>query len=74
MGHYKIPEAPGLVRDAHSKALLSIDKRGLAANLAQRQSAQQVRILNEEINTLKDDMAEVKQLLRRILDGCNTSS
>lgn len=74
MGHYKIPEAPGLVRDSHSKALLSIDKRGLAANLAQRQSAQQVRVLNEEINTLKDDMAEVKQLLRRILDGCNTSS
>lgn len=74
MGRYTIPEAPGLVRDAHSKALLSVDRRGLQANIAARASATRIAHLTDEINTLKNDMTEIKDLLRSILNGSTPSS
>ena len=67
-------EDPRFVRDLHSKALLNTDKISLE-NFRQRKKhlARQEDEWNsiknkvEELNILKDDMMEIKGLLRQLL-------
>ena len=67
-------EDPRFVRDLHSKALLNTDKIALE-NFRQRKKmfAQQEDEWNsiknkvEELNILKDEMMEIKDLLRQLL-------
>ena len=67
-------EDPRFVRDLHSKALLNTDRVSLE-NFRQRkitfarQEDEWNLIKNkvEELNTLKDEMLEIKDLLRQLL-------
>ena len=67
-------EDPRFVRDLHSKALLNTDRTALE-NFRQRKKmfAQQEDEWNsiknkvEELNILKDEMMEIKNLLRQLL-------
>ena len=67
-------EDPRFVRDLHSKALLNTDRIALE-NFRQRKKmiAQQEDEWNsiknkvEELNILKDEMMEIKNLLRQLL-------
>lgn len=67
-------ENKSFVRDIHSKALLSTDKVALE-NHRQRQRFlsqqafewQEMKIKVDELNTVKDEMLEIKALLQKIL-------
>ena len=67
-------ENKSFVRDIHSKALLSTDKVALE-NHRQRQSFlsqqafewREMKIKVDELNTVKDEMLEIKALLQKIL-------
>lgn len=51
-------------RDVDSKALVSTDKVGLGAYKIQRRNSQQVVTLERDINTLRNEMEELKELLK----------
>ena len=67
-------EDKSYVRDIHSKALLSTDRVALE-NHRQRQILvsqhsfewQQMKTKVDELNTVKDEMLEIKALLQKIL-------
>ena len=67
-------EDKSYVRDIHSKALLSTDRVALE-NHRQRQRFmsqhafewQEMKIKVDELNTVKDEMLEIKALLQKIL-------
>lgn len=67
-------EDKSYVRDIHSKALLSTDRVALENHrqkqvLVSQQSFewQQMKIKVDELNTVKDEMLEIKVLLQKIL-------
>jgi hypothetical protein len=67
-------EDPRFVRDLHSKALLNTDRVSLE-NFRQRKITfarqedewNSIKIKVEELNILKDEMMEIKDLLRQLL-------
>ena len=67
-------EDPRFVRDLHSKALLNIDRVSLE-NFRQRKKMfsrredewNSIKNKVEELNILKDEMMEIKDLLRQLL-------
>lgn len=57
-------------------AILNVDKEGLNAyKLARRKHndnqnrIDQINIINEEVNQLKNDISEIKQLLMKVLES-----
>ena len=67
-------EDPMYVRDIHSKALLSTDRVALDNHrhrqiMVSQQSFewQQMKTKVDELNTVKDEMLEIKALLQKIL-------
>jgi len=60
----KIENEPGFVKDKKTQAVISTDNSGLEAYRARRKREQD-RL--DEINNLKQDVAEIKDLLRQIL-------
>ena len=67
-------EDKSYVRDIHSKALLSTDRVALENHrqkqvMVSQQSFewQQMKIKVDELNTVKDEMLEIKVLLQKIL-------
>ena len=56
---------PDLVRDTKSKAILNVDVKSREAHLKKRQAQQQQQ---EEINTLKRDVDDIKSMLSQILE------
>lgn len=61
--HIKLTDTNKMVRDPHSKGLIATDKAGLAAYRAQRKSTEQIVILERDINSMKDELSDIKQLL-----------
>ena len=55
-------------RDRNSKAILSNDSSGLALYKAQKQKFNQIKSYGEDINSLKQEMVDIKDLLLKILD------
>lgn len=64
----KVKEAPELVRDTSSQAILNTDKVGLVAYKQARQKHKQMSESIDDINTMKQDINELKTLMQRILD------
>jgi hypothetical protein len=60
----KIENEPGYVKDKSCQAIISTDNSALEAYRARRKREQD-RL--DEINNLKQDVAEIKDLLRQIL-------
>lgn len=71
MGEKVQIEGEDLVRDIHSKAILSTNYDELAAHRQRRtlmlQQKSENDRLREEINTIKQEFAEVKELLHLML-------
>ena len=61
----KVKENPGLVRNSFSRAILNTDNQALSAYKAQKNKELKV---TTEINTMKQDINELKTLMQRILD------
>lgn len=58
-------EKPGFKRNVHSKALLATDVNALNAHRNRKRVYQSQ---NEEINSIKSEVNEIKDMLRQLLD------
>ena len=71
MNLVQIPETT-FVRDTESMALINQDKNGLESYIKQRNflfaKKQEINTVKSEIQGIKDDMAEIKQLMMQLLN------
>jgi hypothetical protein len=61
-----VAERPGLYRDISSGAI--INKPSKAAAEANRAARERIKQRDEEIESLKSDVAEIKDLLKQLLE------
>jgi hypothetical protein len=61
----KVKDNPSLVRNSYSKAILNTDNVALQAYKARKNKDNKTK---NEINTMKQDINELKTLMQRILD------
>lgn len=68
----KIKDNPDLIRDPISKAIISIDETGYETYLKKRESnrikSEQLLQNSKDIESLKNDMSEIKKLLVQLLE------
>lgn len=58
---------PSFVRDKRSRAILNIDKASYTQFRAERERSLQLKKLTEEVDTLRSDVQQIKQLLKRLI-------
>lgn len=72
LSYLKVEGHESLVRDVESKAIISVDDREYQNYLVKRKMAvQQANILrthNEEIENIKKDLSEIKNLLVKLIE------
>jgi len=70
---YQLDDTNKYVRDGNSKALISTDLAGLHAYKLQKnnqkEQATQLRQFETDINTVKQEMQDIKLLLQQILQN-----
>lgn len=70
---YQLDDTTKYVRDGNSKAIISTDHVGLKAYKArknkEREQANQLRQFENDINTVKQEMQDIKLLLQQILQN-----
>lgn len=68
----QIKDSPTLYRDVHSKGLVNTDNRALeeykAARKKRQNSKHTILQYENDINTLKNEVSEIKDSLKLILD------
>lgn len=68
MKYAKVKENPELIRDMESKAVLNTNLSALEAYKKKREKQQEIQSAVEDINTMKQDINDLKTLMQRILD------
>lgn len=63
----RISERP-LVRDMRNKALLNTDRDALTAYRDRKKQMEEIQAQRQDINNLKSDMADIKQMLTALLE------
>ena len=62
-----------IVRDPVSGAIINIDSNSyqaaVSSNIARQSAKEQLKNNTDEINTIKDDILEIKTMLRTLLNG-----
>jgi hypothetical protein len=70
---YHLDDTTKYVRDGHSKAIISTDVAGLSAYKARknkdREQTNQLRQFENDINSVKQEMLDIKLLLQQILQN-----
>ena len=64
----KVKENPDLVRDLGNQAVLNTNIDALTAYRKRREKAKEIDQTIGDINTMKQDINELKTLMQRILD------
>lgn len=59
----------GVKRDEKSNAILNVDNSSLAAYKAARVRDNQINSYIEDVENLKDDVKQIKNLLKALVDG-----
>jgi len=67
--YIKVQDRRDVVRDSTSKAVLNIDNDGLVAYKARRDRERTLDNMIAEVNDLRNDVSEIKQLLRKFLES-----
>jgi len=67
--YVKVQDRRDVVRDSTTKAVLNIDNDGLAAYKARRQREQTMDNIIIEVQELKSDISDIKQLLSKYLEN-----
>jgi hypothetical protein len=74
MKYHKVKQHEELLRDPHSKAVINTDHRAYMKHLQEKRIAEETRMTSErvasvesDINMLKEDMADIKQLLMQVV-------
>ena len=69
---YALDDTTKYVRDGNSKALISTDADGLKAYRAKKEKARsdqlKMKTIEGDINSLRQEMLDIKYLLQQILD------
>ena len=68
----KVKNDDSLVREVSSSAILSVGNNELSAYKKRKAAASAIQSAVEDINTLKEEMNEIKQLLVRVLNRGET--
>lgn len=73
MEYIKVKDKDHLVRDTYSHGLVNTDIDGYNKYVATYQTkykeAQKIKNMEEEISSIKDDLNDIKNLLRSIANG-----
>ena len=64
----RVKDEPGFARDTESNAIISIDESGLQAYKKRREKRIQNENMYDDINSLKAEMAQIKNMMRLLLD------
>lgn len=64
----KVKDAPGLVRDMKTQAVLNTDINALEAYRRKRNKQQEIDEVLSDINNMKSDIDQIKSLMQRLLD------
>ena len=67
--YIKVKDTPDLVRDNNNNALLNTSVESLDAYKKRKNSYLNVSKINEEINDLKNEFQEIKQMLTFLING-----
>ncbi len=70
MGYIKVEGHDGLVRDQNTGAILNHDSSAIEA----RRKLKHLNSALEDINMLKDEVSEIKSLLRELIRNASNSS
>ena len=62
----KVRDYPDLVRDSKSKAIINTNRSAMIQHMEKRETKVSIQSLQEEINVIKDEFQEIKELLRQI--------
>lgn len=65
----KVQDRNDLARDPKSQAVLNIDNEGLSAYRARREKARLMDDMITQVNTMRNDINEIKLLLSRVLES-----
>jgi len=68
MKYAKVKENPDLIRDLTNQAILNTNIDALSAYKKRRQKEKEISDFTTEINTMKQDINELKTLMQRILE------
>ena len=64
----KVKDHDDILRDMKSKALISVDREGLEAYKRKKNEQMKINAAVEELNTMKQDITELKVLMHFILE------
>lgn len=64
----KVKDAPGLVRDMQTQAVLNTDNNALEAYRRKRNKQQEMDEVVSDINNMKSDIDQIKSLMQRLLE------
>lgn len=67
MTRIKLTDTNKYERDSHSKAILSNDQGALQAYKNRKKHNQQIESYGDDINNIKNEMIEIKEMLAQIL-------
>ena len=67
MARIQLTDTNKYERDSHSKAILSNDLPALQAYKSRKNHMKQIESYGDDINNLKNEMMEIKNLLQQIL-------
>jgi len=70
MDHIKVQGHDGLVRDKNTGAIINLDDSAISA----RRKSKQIGSALDDINMLKNEVSEIKSLLRELIKNASNSS
>ena len=68
MTYVKVKDAPGYVRDTTTTAVLNTDNSALQLYKKKREKQHEMKAAVDDINTMKQDINDLKTLMQRILE------
>jgi len=73
--YYKVTDEPNLVRDSNSKAILNVNTEALNKYKREKEEKLKIKkaidgyeILKEELQSTKNDLSEIKQMLMQLME------
>lgn len=70
--YQKIKDTPGLVKDSRSNAILNVDIEALKEYKLKKKSNNNILQCQNDINTLKNEISEIKDMFGTILNKLNS--
>lgn len=63
----KVKDHEKLRRDAHSKAIINVDKTGYIAYLRKQEKSQRLEKVEDTVYDLQNDINDIKQMLQQLV-------